>query len=118
MEPNDGALPGNISPAVLQILLALTDSDLHGYGIKLEVEKRTEGRVNLGSGTLYEAIQRLEALGYIAETISPTDAPTGARKRRYYRLERPGQEALESELAQMDKIVRYARRKKLMPQAR
>ena len=118
MGSNDGVGTGNISPVVLQILLALADSDLHGYGIKLEVEKRTEGAMSLGSGTLYEAIQRLQAVGYIAEAASPPDAPTGARKRRYYRLEEPGREALEAELTRMDQIVRFARRKKLMPQAR
>jgi len=118
MGSNDGIVSGSFSPAVFQILLALADTDLHGYGIKLEVEKRTEGSMSLGSGTLYEAIQRLESACYIAETASPPDAPTGARKRRYYRLEQPGREALEAELALMDKIVRYARRKKLLPQAR
>ena len=118
MGSNDGTLPGILTPVVFQILLALANSDLHGYGIKLEVEKRTDGAVNLGSGTLYEAIQRLETSGHIAEVPSPPDAPTGARKRRYYRLEGPGREALEAELARMDKIVRFARRRKLMPQAR
>jgi len=118
MGSNDGTLPGGISPVVFQILLALANEDLHGYGIKLDVEKRTDGAMNLGSGTLYEAIQRLETLGFIAETESPPDAPTGARKRRYYRLEEPGRTALEVELERMDKIVRFAKRKNLMPQAR
>jgi len=118
MASKSGIVQGNVSPVVLQILLALADSDLHGYGIKLEVEKRTDGAMNLGSGTLYEAIQRLEANGYIKETESPPDAPTGARKRRYYRLEQSGLEALESELTRMDKIVRFAKRKKLLPQTR
>jgi DNA-binding PadR family transcriptional regulator len=118
MGSNGGMMPGNISPVVFQILLALADTDLHGYGIKLEVERRTDGAMNLGSGTLYEAIQRLQAAGLVAETASPPDAPTGARKRRYYRLEEAGREALEEELTRMEKIVRFARRKKLMPQAR
>jgi DNA-binding PadR family transcriptional regulator len=108
---------GTLSPAVLHILIALADSDLHGYGIKLDVEARTDGAMSLGSGTLYEAIQRLETIGYIAETTPPADAPSGARKRRYYRLEQPGRSALENELARMDKIVRFARHKKLMPKA-
>jgi DNA-binding PadR family transcriptional regulator len=118
MGSKDGSLPGSLSPAVFQILLALANGNLHGYGIKLDVEARTNGAMSLGSGTLYEAIQRLETSGLIAETASPSDAPTGARKRRYYRLEQPGREVLESELARMDKIVRFARRKKLLPQAR
>lgn len=118
MVSNENNSPGSLSPVVFQILLALADADLHGYGIKLEVEKRTEGAMNLGSGTLYEAIQRLEALGFIAAAPPPPGAPTGARKRNYYRLEVQGRKALGAELERMDKIVRFARRKKLIPQAR
>ena len=118
MGSNKQAQHGTLSPVVLQILLALADSDLHGYGIKLDVEDRTGGAMSLGSGTLYEAIQRLETIGYIAEVNPPADAPTGARKRRYYRLEQPGREALEGELVRMDEIVRFARDKKFLPEAR
>ena len=118
MGSNKQAQHGTLSPVVLQILIALADSDLHGYGIKLDVEDRTGGAMSLGSGTLYEAIQRLETIGYIAEATPPSDAPSGARKRRYYRLEQAGREALEGELVRMDEIVRFARRKKLMPEAR
>ncbi len=118
MAPNNREPAANLSPVVFQILLALANSDLHGYGIKLEVQQRTDGAMNLGSGTLYEAIQRLEAMGYIAEAPSPPDAPTGARKRRYYRIEEAGRRELEAELARMEKIVRFAKRKKLMPQVR
>lgn len=109
---------GRLTPVAFQILLALARNDLHGYGIKLEVERRTDGSMNLGSGTLYEAIQRLEAAGHIATCDSPPDAPSGARKRRYYRIEDTGREALEAELARMEKIVRYAKRKKLLPHTR
>jgi DNA-binding PadR family transcriptional regulator len=106
---------GRLSPVTLQILLALVDNNRHGYGIKLEVEQRTEGTMNLGSGTLYEAIQRLEAVGYISEAAAPAGATGRARKRRYYRLEGPGRRVLGAELAHMEKTVRYAKRKKLIP---
>ena len=48
-----------LSPAVLHILLALSDGAAHGYAIKQEAEARSEGTVRLGPGTLYTAIQRL-----------------------------------------------------------
>ncbi|KPJ94353.1 MAG: hypothetical protein AMS18_03815, partial [Gemmatimonas sp. SG8_17] len=106
---------GHLSPVTLQILLALVDNNRHGYGIKLEVEKRTEGAMNLGSGTLYEAIQRLETAGYIAEVVAPAGATGRERKRRYYQLAEPGRHVLGAELARMEKTVRYAKRKKLIP---
>lgn len=107
-----------LSPVAFHILLCLADTNLHGYGIKLEIEKRTEGAMNLGSGTLYEAIQRLESARLLATAATPADAPSGARKRRYYRLLKRGRRVLEHELARMDKVVRYAKRKKLLPEAR
>ena len=38
-----GFLP--LTPAVLEILLALAEEDLHGYAIMREVERRTGGQV-------------------------------------------------------------------------
>ena len=45
--------------AAFQILLALVDEDLHGYGIMRQVEEQTEGRMRLGPGTLYSSIRTL-----------------------------------------------------------
>ena len=48
-----------LTEAVYYILLALRKPN-HGYGIIQEVERLTGGRVMLGAGTLYGAIQTLE----------------------------------------------------------
>ncbi len=50
------ALP--LTEAFFYILLAVRKPN-HGYGIILEVEKLTGGRVILGAGTLYGAIQTM-----------------------------------------------------------
>ena len=62
----------------LQILLALAEGPLHGYGIRQAVEERTEGDVRLGSGTLYEAIHRLLGDSRIEEVPAPDDEPARA----------------------------------------
>ena len=54
-----------LTPVEFHILLALAEEARHGYGIKLDVERRTDGRISLGSGTLYVAIQRLEKEGLV-----------------------------------------------------
>jgi len=41
-----------LSPAVLQILLALAAERRHGYGIMHEVAGQSDGRCRLGPGTL------------------------------------------------------------------
>ena len=114
MAPNDTTPP--LTPVAIQILLALSENKLHGYGIKQEIERRTDGAMNLGSGTLYEAIQRLERDGLVTETTPPDDAPKGRRPRRYYRLRLEGVRALQAELLKWEKIVRYAKEKKLIPE--
>ena len=46
-----------LTPAMFHILLALEGGELHGYGVRLEIEARTERQVKLGPGTLYGLIK-------------------------------------------------------------
>lgn len=48
-----------LTEAVYYILLAVRKPN-HGYGIIQEVEQLTNGRVVLGAGTLYGAVQTLQ----------------------------------------------------------
>ncbi len=47
------------------ILLALQE-ELHGYGIILSVENRTNNRIRIGPGTIYGTLSKLEKDGLIA----------------------------------------------------
>lgn len=62
-----------LTEALFYILLSARRPN-HGYGIIQEVDKLTNGRVILGPGTLYGAIQTMTAKGWIeiysAETVS------------------------------------------------
>ena len=99
----------------LQMLLALVDGPLHGYGIRQIVEERTRGAVRLGSGTLYDGVGRLVEEGLIQEVPAPPDEPTsGGPPRRFYALTRVGRAALREELRRMDEVVRFARGRKLI----
>jgi DNA-binding PadR family transcriptional regulator len=102
-----------LTAVAVQILLSLTRANQHGYGIKLDIEERTGGAVNLGSGTLYQAIQRLERQGFIAEAERSGDQDP--RRGRYYRLQPAGRSALEAELLRWDEMVRYARDQAVLP---
>lgn len=102
----------------LQILLALAEGPLHGYGIKQRVEERTGGQVRLGSGTLYEAVHRLVQQRHIEEVEAPAEEPaSGGPPRRFYALTPAGREALTDELRRMDAVVRYARGRDLLRDA-
>ena len=101
----------------LQILLALSEGPVHGYGIRQRVEERTDGRVRLGSGTLYEAVHRLVEQAWIQEVPPPGDEPaSGGPPRRFYALTSSGRGALSDELRRMQDIVRYAEGRRLLPE--
>jgi DNA-binding PadR family transcriptional regulator len=93
----------------LHMLLALADGNRHGYGIKQEVERHTDGAVRLGPGTLYEAIQRLEQTGLIVEVDAP--AQDDERPRRFYRLTKQGWGVLREEIDRLQRLLEHAQAK-------
>ncbi|WP_433251237.1 PadR family transcriptional regulator [Streptosporangium sp. CA-135522] len=94
-------------PAFL-VLTALVDEPRHGYGIVQEVEKLSDGRVELKIGTLYGVLDRLAADEMVA--LDREEAQQG-RLRRYYRLTESGARALEAEAARLAGNVESARRR-------
>lgn len=103
-----------LTPTELEILLTLADGARHGYGLKLEIEERTGGRLKLGSGTLYEAIQRLERAGMIREARGPEATSERDARRRFYRLSTAGMKSLHDELLRLEAIVTYAKTQDLL----
>jgi DNA-binding PadR family transcriptional regulator len=98
-----------LSQPVLNILLALADGAKHGYAIKQDVEERTSGSIRLGPGTLYEAIQRLEESGLIAEAAAGAPANGQEAQRRVYRLTERGWVALRTEIRELGNLIDRAR---------
>lgn len=109
--------PTELTPIGFEVLLSLAGGPLHGYGIKLDIEERTAGELSLGSGTLYQAIQRLEREGLIAEA-SDSRARGDARRGRTYSLEPLGRVSLARHLKRLSRSVEYARAHKLLPTTR
>lgn len=103
-----------IPPAEFRILLALVDGPKHGHGIRLDVLHRTGGRVDLGPGTLYGAIKRLDRRRWIRE-IDPPEGEEGDGRRRFYRLTETGKDAARTELARLAELMDIAEAKSLRP---
>jgi DNA-binding PadR family transcriptional regulator len=103
-----------LTPAVFHILLALNDSEKHGYAIMRDVEKTTDGRMVLGPGTLYGAIKRLLNTGLITETDERPDAALDDSRRRYYELTALGRKVLVAEAERLAQMLEAARRKDLL----
>lgn len=103
-----------VPPAEFRILLALVDGPKHGHAIRVDVRERTEGRVDMGPGTLYGAIKRLDRRGWIEEVESPGGDDADGR-RRTYRLTKAGRQAARSEVARLEELLGIARDKALRP---
>ena len=104
-----------LTPSVFHILLALSDGDLHGYGIMQEVAEHTGGQIRLGPGTLYGAIKRLLNNGLIVEADERPDPELDDERRRYYRLTDLGRQVLKSEVQRISRMISVAQRKRLLP---
>lgn len=103
-----------LTPAVFHILLALVDQERHGYGIMKEVEARTQGRVQLKPGTLYQAIKRLLDGGLIEEADERVDPELTDERRRYYRLTEFGQQVVSAEAERLAGLVEQATAKQVL----
>ena len=95
--------------AQLNVMLALTTGDKHGYAIMREVEDFTEGTVTMGPGTLYGAVKQMLKVGLIRESDKRPDPELDDERRRYYRLTGLGERVLKAELARMEQLVRTGR---------
>jgi DNA-binding PadR family transcriptional regulator len=100
-----------LTPAVLHIMLALVDSERHGYGIMQEIAQRTGGTVHMGPGTLYGSIKRMMADGLVEESSERPDPALDDERRRYYRLTAFGQRVIRAEVRRLEQIVRQAQLK-------
>ena len=112
-EPNmDEIIP--LTPIVFHILLALTDGEKHGYGIMQKVTADTDGEVRIPVGSLYGAIQRMQALGLIEETDErPAPDLDDERRRHYYRVTGLGQRALKAEVQRLANAITLAKQKRI-----
>jgi DNA-binding PadR family transcriptional regulator len=66
----------------LLLLAALRDEPAHGYRVVELLRERSGGLFELGEGTIYPALYRLERAGLLASAWSSASG----RRRRVYRL--------------------------------
>jgi PadR family transcriptional regulator PadR len=81
------ALKGHIDTMVLA---ALRDDAQHGYALVQRLKERSDGIFDLGEGTVYPALHRLERDGLIASSWTKASG----RRRRVYSLTGAGRDAL------------------------
>ena len=84
-----------VGEASVLVLISLADGPKHGYALIQDV-KQFAG-VELGPGTLYGALDRLESLGLIEQL--PAD-----ERRHPYRITAPGAAALRAHLDSLERV--------------
>jgi DNA-binding PadR family transcriptional regulator len=93
---------GDFEQLLLFAILRL-DDDAYGVRIRQEIEERA-GR-SVSAGAVYTGLDRLEGKGLVTSRIGDTTPSRGGRRRKYYRLEPEGAEALRQSY---DEIQRMA----------
>ena len=90
------------------VLASLLDGPLHGYAIIQRTSELSGGRVRLATGTLYTALDRLTAEGYV-ELVR--EEIVNGRARRSYGLTPSGAEALRVAATRMADAARLVIRR-------
>jgi DNA-binding PadR family transcriptional regulator len=102
----DQLLP--LSLPVFHMLLALTEGERHGYALKRAILQRTNGKLNLGSGALYGAINKMLEADLIEESDERPDPHLDDERRRYYRITALGHRVVQAEAVRLRDLVRLA----------
>lgn len=75
----------------LLILKTLSMGVLHGYGVAQHIQKLSSDALRVEEGSLYPALQRMQAKGFVSSEWKRS--PTG-RQARYYKLTAVGRRQL------------------------
>jgi DNA-binding PadR family transcriptional regulator len=102
----DKSIP--LTEALFYILLAVRKPN-HGYGIIQEVLEMTAGRLNLGPGTLYGAINSMLEKGWIRLYSEDKES----RKKKEYLITDQGEEIFYNEVKRLGELVENAKKMEL-----
>ena len=84
-------LQGTLDLLILRTLLA---GPTHGHAVAKQIQRTSEDLLQVETGSLYPALHRLEAKGWIAASWELSDK---GKRARYYRLTPLGRKKLASE---------------------
>ncbi len=86
----------------LLVLRVLSGGEMHGWGIAQKLNIVSKDALQLQEGTLYPALYRMEAKGWIAAEWAQSD---NNRRAKYYRLTKAGRRQLEVEQESWDRLA-------------
>jgi transcriptional regulator len=86
----------------LLILRTLALEPMHGWGIAQRIQLSSQNVFQIGQGSLYPALHRLEYKGWVQADWKQSD---NNRKAKYYALTRTGKKQLEAEIGSWDRLA-------------
>jgi transcriptional regulator len=98
MPPSSDLLQGTLD---LLILRTLSSGAAHGWGIAQRIQQVSRDVLQVGQGSLYPALHRLEYRGWITAEWGDSE---NNRKAKFYSLTRKGAKQLEAELESWDRL--------------
>jgi PadR family transcriptional regulator PadR len=87
----------------LLILRTLLGQPKHGHAIAKQIQRTSEELLQVETGSLYPALHRLEAQGWIAASWELSDK---GKRARYYRLTPSGRKQLTAEQSKWEMFSR------------
>ena len=98
------APPANLLQGTLDLLIlkSLALGELHGLGVSRRVEQLTRGTFEVGPGSLFPALHRLEGSGWLSSRWGVSE---NNRKAKFYRLTAAGRRQLDVETGQWKRIA-------------
>lgn len=95
---------GALTEGVYYILLSLF-TPMHGYGIMQNVKQLSNGRVELGAGTLYGALSTLVERGWIGLMAGGEDS-----RKKEYQITELGRTIVQNEMTRLDELLTNGRK--------
>ena len=96
--------PTNLLQGTLDLLIlkSLALGELHGLGVSRRVEQLTRGTFDVGPGSLFPALHRLEGSGWLSLRWGVSE---NNRKAKFYRLTAAGRRQLDVETGEWKRIA-------------
>jgi len=85
----------------LLILKTLALEPMHGWGIAQRIQQISQEVLQVGQGSLYPALHRLEQRGWIGAEWSTSD---NNRRAKFYSLTKAGRNQLVKELGEWERL--------------
>jgi PadR family transcriptional regulator PadR len=86
----------------LLILKTLALEPMHGWGVALRIQQLSREALQIGQGSLYPALHRLEYRGWIQSEWSSSE---NNRRAKFYSLTAAGRKQLTAEMEQWDRMA-------------